>query len=203
MYLINAGKAPAGGGGSVTWDPANKFQITLSGGNLTATNSIAGGGNFGVTRSTTSHSTGKFYIEWLISLTVSDQCGIGLCNGTQAIASGAFMGTGSNNIGTVNNAASVNFNSTSLGSFAPSGPGNGDTIGMAVDLGGGLGWWRINSGNWNNNGAADPATGTGGYSLGVTGPFFLFCDIEASTINGTLKPGPTYSFAAPSGFGSW
>lgn len=206
MTLIGAGSPSkvSGGGAATTWDPANKFQITLSGGNLTATNSVAGGGNFGVTRSTTSHASGNFYIEWLIAITTVDQCGIGVCNSSQAISSGAQMGAGANNVGTINNATTVRFNSTDLGNFSGVSPANGDTIGMAINVSSGLGWWRLNSGNWNNSGTAVPGSpGSGGFSLGVTGALFLFCDVEASTINGTLKPGPTYSFTAPGGFGSW
>ena len=42
----------------------------------------------------------------------------------------------------------------------------GDVIGIALDVGAQLAWFRVApSGNWNGSGTANPATGTGGLSL--------------------------------------
>src|ERR1700734_1369834 len=47
-----------------TWDPSNKGSpITLSNGNLTATQTSSSGTNYSV-RTTTSHSSGLYYFEF-------------------------------------------------------------------------------------------------------------------------------------------
>src|SRR4029077_13475902 len=44
-------------------------------------------------------------------------------------------------------------------------PVSGDVIGVAVDFTNHLAWFRRNSGNWNNDGTANPATGVGGITI--------------------------------------
>ena len=83
----------------------------------------------------------------------------------------------------------------------------GDTMGMAMDIGGGLIWWRNGAGNWNGSGTADPATGTGGVDFsGLSlGPIFIGAELEEVVTPAafTLNPGPSYAHAAPSGFTGW
>jgi hypothetical protein len=84
----------------------------------------------------------------------------------------------------------------------------GQVVSIAVDLVNLTFWARINGGNWNNSGAANPATNTGGISLSGAGfsgqsayPFF------ASFLSGSAVVanfGATaFAYPVPSGFSSW
>lgn len=57
---------------------------------------------------------------------------------------------------------------------------SGDTLCIALDLDNLLIWFRVNGGNWNNSGTADPATSTGGLFV----PMLL-----TNASNGLLWPG--------------
>lgn len=196
-----------GGGSTATFDPANKFQVTLSGGNLIATNSV-GSGSFGNARGTTSHSTGKFYIEWTVTVDAGNQVGIGLSDTTQSFTSGFFNGGVAHSIGTTTTStvSRLVFNGGTLGNYSSSGATTGDVIGVAVDIGAGLIWVRSNAGGWNNDIITNqnPALGIGGFAIGLTGALFFSCDVESNTVNGTLNTGGSaYANTAPAGFGSW
>src|SRR6516164_6589714 len=136
-----------------TWNPSDAgANISLSGGNLivSATSSTASS-----VRNTNSHSTGKYYFEsTFANMPTSGSWGAGLANatyaltGTSANAAVLFMSTGNspfiiNSITQFNLGASV----------------SGDVVCVAVDIGAALIWVRRNSGNWNNSGTANPATG--------------------------------------------
>jgi hypothetical protein len=200
--------ASSGGGSTATFDPAQKFQITLSGGNLTATNSV-GAGQFGVARGTTSHSTGKFYLEWTTTISGTNQVGIGLSDTTQSFASGFYNGGVAHSMGTTVTSA-VSLLKSPIGassvSFAAGGGTTGDVVGFAIDIGAGLTWARRNAGNWNNDIIANqnPATGTGGIPISLTGALYFACDVQSNAASGTVNTGGSaYANAAPSGFGSW
>jgi hypothetical protein len=207
MYANHAATRVPAGGATAIFDPAQKFQINLTNGNLTATNSV-GAGQFGNARGTTSKSTGKFYLEWTVVIDAGNQVGIGFSDTTQSFASGFFNGGVAHSIGLTitSSVARWQFNSGSGIIIAPGGAATNDVIGVAVDVGAGLLWGRIGAGNWNNDILANqnPATGTGGVAIGLTGAVFFSCDVESNTVNGTLNTGGSaYANSAPSGFGSW
>jgi hypothetical protein len=187
-----------------TWDSGNKFQITLTttnSSNDTATNSV-GPGNFGVVLGNTSHPSGKFYLE-ATAISPSGGWGIGVANATQTIGA-TTMGSGVNNEGGGGNGTIV-YNTGSPGNYAGGALSNGDIVGMAIDIGAKLGWWRVNGGNWNASGAANPATGAGGYDLsGITGDLYFFGESQSNVTSVALNTGAaSYSQTPPSGFGNW
>lgn len=65
-------------------------------------------------------------------------------------------------------------------------PSAGSTIDLAMDFAANLLWVRIDNGTWNNNGAADPSTGTGGFDLTCQGQ--------------TAPPAPPLFMGVSSGF---
>jgi hypothetical protein len=85
----------------------------------------------------------------------------------------------------------------------------GDIIGIALDLGARLIWFRVApSGNWNGSGTANPATGTGGVSIAGLGspaitPLYAMASFAASADAATGNFGDTaFSGTVPSGFTS-
>jgi hypothetical protein len=80
-----------------------------------------------------------------------------------------------------------------------------DRICVAVDPASGLYWARLNNGNWNNSGTADPATGTGGYAFagsmsGVTDITFAAYSANPSNALRSCFDSGQWSYSAPSGF---
>ena len=195
---------PSTGGTSTTWNPADKsVNITLSNGNLTATNGATAGDN-GV-RSVTSKSTGKYYVEFTITGVLGGpDTGIGIATSSAALTIGAtstgglicYAGTGN-----------IYFN----GSFTSISTGGSTGIGtvwcMAIDLANSKGWFRINGGNWNGSGTDNPATNTGGINIATLFPtnaaYAFFC-ANANAAGVTANFGGTaFSFTVPSGFTAW
>jgi hypothetical protein len=224
LFAVNAPRAqfngcPAGfcnppkasSGAADTWDPSNKgASITLSGGNLTATQTANNGTNFSV-RSIVSHSTGKYYFEqaWVYSSGSSVVAGWGTSSATVA-SSGYQIGVSDNNsIGTALN-GSVYYRGAILTSIQ--GMTSGNTMGFAIDIGNQLLWTMPNVnvsclGNWNNSGTANPATGTGGVSISpsLSGALYIMSTTQNTTIPDSIVlnvAGPL-DCAAPVGFGAW
>lgn len=204
--LLLLGAGPGSSVSSVvTWNPSDKSaNVTLSNGNLTAASST---NSNSTVRSTTSHSTGKYYFEFTSSDVITDTTnGIGLANGSQSL-SGAIGDATTNGVGCFFAGNGVLYNNTNLGScttFVGSSIGN-----VAVDIGAGLYWARSNKlANWNNNGAANPSSGSGGWPFTITGPLFIALTLKPSggpaTITITLNVGATAYDGTPSlGFGNW
>lgn len=84
----------------------------------------------------------------------------------------------------------------------------GPTVGVAVDIGNKLIWFRNGfSTLWNNSSAANPATGTGGISFTPSSGIFPMAslDVAASgdiTVAGAFAAA-SMQFAIPSGFSAW
>lgn len=205
MFVFPAGAFAAasgggGGGATTTWNPSDKSaQITLTNGNLTA--ATTGSGSDNLVRSTTSQTTGKLYFEETFGSTGSETA-IGLANSTASLT--AFLGTDNNGIG-IYQSGHIFRN----GSNVLSGPSftTGDVIGVAIDFGAGLIWFRNNSSpsTWNGGGSADPATGVGGLSLSaITGPFFACCDTFSSGHPQTANFGQSgFGQTPPTGYSMW
>jgi hypothetical protein len=186
-----------------TWNPSDKASnVVLTNGNLTAgINTVANGG----VRSTTSFSSGKHYFEANWSASPGNQNSIvGISLGTSSLIVGPTSGQvvvfGTNGNIIVSGAAS----GSTIGA-----PGTGK-ICIAIDFGADLFWARLNGGNWNGSGTADPATGAGGISVsaafgGAIAGFAL------ASVNGTdMGKTVTVNFGAsafaqtvPSGFSAW
>jgi hypothetical protein len=195
------GAPSGGGGGTTTWNPADKSaQIVLSNGNLTITN----GGSLNLVggRAIASHSSGKFYFEHTVLATNSnDQLGFG--NATESLGS---VGQSTNSVGwKFLSGGAVQINGSTIGTAA-GGVAVSDVLSAAVDFTGKLIWFRVNAGNWNNSGTANPATGTGGFSLSTlaAGPYFPQADVDGASSSYTSNfGGSTYAQTVPAGFGNW
>lgn len=200
-----AALSPQPAGSAVTWNPSDKTSnLTLSNGNLTAVS--ANGAICGV-RSTTSHTTGKFY--WEVSIDIDDGSVSGYAIGVAAL-------TGSSSLTAADAGNDIYFNTSGavfiLGSntfnFPNSISGVGHVIQLAIDVDNRLMWVKGNiSTTWNGSGASnDPATGIGGQSLPATGAIFAGVYIQAAAASAqiTVNFGATsYANSPPSGYGNW
>jgi hypothetical protein len=197
-------------GPPTTFDPANLGpEIAISGGNLIVNQLGADGGGYPVARSITSHSTGKYYVEFTLNSNFAagaDEFGI---TTSAASLDPTALGFDANlSTGVFDNTTSWYINSSPTGSSINCSVGN--TTGIAIDAGAQLVWQRcIVSGspsNWNNSGTANPATGAGGVSISaISGPYYAAVAMlgnQTSQITGNFGALP-YQSAAPSGFGNW
>jgi hypothetical protein len=200
----NAGwNTPAVTVGGTTWDPAALGSgLALSGGNLTATYTGASSNNAG--RANVSHSTGKFYWEfaWITS---GAQAAAVMGFGTSAASplSGYQIGiSDSNSYGWTPN-GNVYFNGA-LATTVPGAPPT-HTGCIALDIGGGLVWFRADAASWNGSGTADPATGVGGLSISALGvPLFPMFNTAANADQLTVNFGASaFVQTPPAGFGNW
>ena len=197
-----------GGGGTTTFDPSHAGTgFILSGGNLQATNA-AGGSDRSFVRTVASHSTGKFYSEFTFSGTFGNnyQVGLGICNST-ANPNTTFSFTDANDGGVWNADANFYINNASAGIATTYVVSN--TVGMAIDIGAQLIWFRANTGNWNNSGIAIPATGVGGVSLATmaAGPYFCAVGVLGDSLATVIANfgGSAYANfdSTVTGFGNW
>jgi hypothetical protein len=195
------GKPPGGGGATTTWNPADKAAgVTLTGGNLHAATSGAGGDN--VARSTVSKTTGKAYLESLF-VTINGQDLIGLANSTHSLT--AFIGSDLNSFGIVGSSGQIYIN----GGSSVTGPTviSNQVMGIAIDFGTSKAWFRNATTAptvWNAGGGADPVTGSGGFDFStITGPFFAAVCLD-STSSETANFGQNaFSATPPTGYSAW
>ena len=187
------------------WSATNKnSRIVLSNGSLTATADTSVTNTHEVGWADGSFTTGqKIYWEVHVDALGGD-VGVGVVNSSASHADGDFLGSYTDAIGEYENGA-VWYN---FGEVATANPtfAAGDTVCVAVDFNAGLIWWRTNAGNWNNSGTADPSTGTGGITVGITGALFPAYSVK---YDGTTQSAVTANFGAttfahtmPSGFSS-
>lgn len=194
------------GAPTTTFDPANKStKLTLSNNNLTITANTSATLATSEVRSIGSHATGKFYAEF--QLTTSANVGavpMGLVVAAYDITADVYLGTdaGANSVGYFSDGSVHIANAvvTTIQTWLLN-----DVIGMAVDRTANLIWYRANAGNWNNSGAANPATGAGGISLATMSAGAVFAAVGVQAQNDVLTGnfGNTFAQAVPAGFGNW
>lgn len=102
--------------------------------------------------------------------------------------------------------ANYNSNFTPIGTAVTWGSATGQVLSIAVDVPNKLCWFRLGSGNWNNSGTANPATGAGGFSWassGVTaGALYACLQLYNPTDQYTCNfATASWTIGAPSGFG--
>jgi len=204
----------SGGGGILQYlTPTAPTTTTLdsgalgSGASLDVTKLILTGNSSGgsaSSRSVASHASGKYYAEATYTAAPgSFDLGFGVANASEALTGFAFLDN--NGAGQYSGDTRFLLNGSALFSWGVA-PAQGDVIGIAVDIGAGKIWARINGGTWNNDGAADPATGTNGANIAaITGSLYALAWCGGSTTQSiTVNFGATsYANAAPSGFGNW
>ena len=187
---------------TTTWNPADKSaNITLTSANLGAFASANVGGD-NLVRATSFKTTGKFYFEDKTG--ASEEDGIGLANSSENL---------SNYIGQTNNSCGI-YQSGNFylgGSHVQTGPAItvvGQILGVAVDFGGALIWFRNQTlaGNWNGGGTVNPATGVGGWSISALGSSLTICaDVSQDNSHPNLLNVGASSFVGtiPAGFTAW
>lgn len=179
---------------TTTWDPSYKTgSVTLSGGNLVATASAAGHG-----AGSNTVVTGKGYIEFLceagrqaVGLIVKDLAG----HPADTSASISIYTDGTTGYFGLYD-ADAGIGSVS---FAP-----GDRVCLAYDVAAELAWFRVNNGNWNNSGSANPAAGVGGLDVGrdmTAANTVLWLYSDQSGAKATINAGASaFTYTPPSGF---
>lgn len=185
---------------TTTWSTTDKTAgITLSNGNLTATNTT---GANQVVYATRSHSSGKRVFAFdptVISGSTSYQVGI-LRNAIGAPSFGITHAA-------FNSVIRYVTTSTAL-TVAASYTSAASEVMIAVDIDNFLFWVRVGAGSWNNNNpaGADPATGTGGrdFTAAGAGSYFPAFMSNNTTCELILNVGNTaFTNAIPSGFSAW
>ena len=183
---------------NTTFNPSDKSaNVTLSGGNLVATNT-----GQGLVRTLDKQISGKFYFEFTFANSSSGYFA-GVANGMadlsnsviSAVNTAAFNGGGTISVNGVTQ-------SGSLGTIPVGGTGC-----VAVDFTALLIWFRNGAaGNWNGSGTANPAIGIGGFSIAsINLPGTTFAPVCGVT-GGGLGPitgnfgDSTFVGAVPSGF---
>lgn len=185
---------------TTTWNPADKAaNITL-----TSTNHIAShdaGAQSGV-RGTTSHNTGKWYLEYS-AITSGQNIHLGLGTAAEAITGGTFTASVGVLAGSDTGTATIYdaFNSSS-NSFVTGLASS--VIALAVDLGTNKFWMRKGSGSWFGTTTGDPVAETNGVDISGRAaalfPFLALQDLGAVTIN---CGDSAFAQSVPSGYVGW
>lgn len=176
--------------------------ITFTNGNLTiqATSNL-GSSQTNIRTLAIPQNTGKFYYE--NTLNIADNNGFVGCGISTSDNPGT--GTGSVYINFLQNGDW--FSSSSNGTIYTY--TTGALVQIAVDLDASLAWFRTATNNWNNNVAANPATGVGGLPIpSFAGKFMVpFARLGGSGGTGGKWTGgfgaTAYGQTAPVGFGNW
>jgi|SRR5580765_939846 len=186
-----------------TWDPATVSSVTLSGGNLIATNTGKAPTNQGASVGAADAKTaGKYYFEaTFITITGGGNLGVGVGTTASTYSGlGNSATTGDNGLGSGAIWANGANTGISVGAYS-----NAQIAGVAVDLGARKIWFRHSpSGNWNNNASYNPATNTGGITIpaGTMVPFVTFGGSggAANNVVAANFGNAAFSGAVPSGF---
>jgi hypothetical protein len=193
--VVNQGTFTTDAAGGTSYDTAfnNNANVVYSNGNKTVSRLDASGGR--ATRSVTSKSSGKFYVEYLVSGANALTIGIAESTAGTGNSGGTRYGWISANV--VTTAGNTNMGGSLVAT---------DVVQMCLDFTAQLIWMRRNNtGNWNNTAGANPATATGGLSISALGTAFIYTAMGANTASSiTIRTSTAeWGFAAPSGFGQW
>jgi hypothetical protein len=187
---------------NTVWSAADSSRgVTLSGGNLIATS--AGATDRGV-RGADEKTSGKYYVEYRYNTSAGGDTGAGFAEGLADLNSSlpfsAIKGAIAYRSGNVWIGGGNQFN---IGAA----PTSTDRVCMAVDFDNHKVWFRLNGGNWNASGTDNPATNTGGFSIGGTGAhggvirYFPAAVFNATSDQITANFGDSaFAQAVPSGF---
>jgi hypothetical protein len=183
---------------SETWNPSDtNSAISTSNSNLTALS--ASNGTYAAIRGVQALPASQIYFE--ISADVVDNSGLwGIGLSTAAYSLSDWLGHDANGIGWYPSGSVIWNNFATNINIAPY--ATGDILGVAVDTAASLIWFRVGSGNWNNDASADPSSGTGGISIsGMTGALFPTWRGDVAADQATANFGASaFANAAPAGF---
>lgn len=160
--------------------------------------------NFSKNRSRHGTAVRKFYFETtLTNIADFGNRGAGIGNSSVAWSTPDtnYIGINNNGCGYYPNQG-IYLNGSLAVSWNASGA-NGGVICIAVDATARLFWARYNNGNWNNNGAANPATGANGVNIAaITGT--LYAGVQLTSTGEIISPNfgsAAWAFTPPAGFG--
>lgn len=191
---------------NTTWNPSDKSaNITLSGGNLTATSTSATQGG---ARGVAGKKLGKHYVEFTCTTISGTATGVGAVYGGATLTSmGTASSTGRGIFVLVTGKIWANGVDTgaTLGALS-----NGDVICMALDKDNRQAWFRKGAGDWNGVSTNDPTiSGTGVYypstvsRVGGGEAWYLGLSSNVSGNAVTVNVGDTaFSQSVPSGYTS-
>jgi SPRY domain len=192
-------KVPARNNNAIAcWSLVDIQNIVLSNNNLTAVTTTNSPG----VRYVGGFSSGKWYFEATMNVWTGGGCEIGWATAGATLTGGglakqAVVTKGTTAAGGI--MIDATYSGSNLGTRA-----NGDVIGIAIDIGAGLIWFRVAaSGNWNGSGTANPATGAGGLSLGALAGTVLYPIFAAAAVNESCTAnfgGSAFVGSIPSGF---
>lgn len=151
--------------------------------------------NEGIRSTGLTHSTGKWYLEFtnILSGGGSGQYGFAAAADTLGTIGQCGVTPGGN----VNGSGG----SISLGTAPDS-----HTLSLAIDLVNSRLWGRLDGGNWNNSGTANPTTNSGGLDIsGVATPLYVYTwEQSFGAGHVTLNAGDSaFLQSVPSGFTAW
>lgn len=175
-----------------TFDLVRKANQTLSGGNLVATSTGAGG--VGTSRTILQPSYAEFTIT---TLTGVPRVGISTLNAPQTTT----LENGNYCLG-YDPTGAVKINNVTVATIAAYVQGN--RIDVAIHPTQRLIWFRVNGGNWNNNAANNPATLVGGIDYTVMTLMGTFQMAISSSLTGNVwtavLSAAGWAGAAPAGY---
>jgi len=204
---------------AVTWEAATVTAVTLSGGNLAATNTGTTSTSQGAhVAAADGKTTNKSYFECTVT-TFTGGAGVGIGIGTTAATYAGISTTST--LGNMCYLVGHTGTGTIWGDGGNSGYNlgraltTGDVICVAVDLINRRSWFRLGAaGNWNNTVGHDPTNGTGGaggfvvpagtiipfvtFGSGLGGPVGVAGNIMTANFGASAFVG-----AMPSGYVAW
>jgi hypothetical protein len=190
LSTFGAASARALGFGGVraitTWNPADKnANVTLSGGNLTATQTAAS--TDGAVRGTTSKSTGKWHFEVYVAAGATGRPSMGIANSSQSLSAS----NGADSAVIFQNGTPVIAGVSQPLVTAMTTPGY---MAIEVDLDNSDIYFQFNGGSRD-----------GPYDIsGISGPFFPFVCVFNTGNSGVANFGQSaFSVAVTSGYSAW
>lgn len=184
---------------STIWNSSDATNILLSNGNLTA--AASANAQASVRATVSKAASGKYYFE-ITGIGTSQNSAIGIS--TASPGGSTLVPTQSIFCNWANGLYFLSGAGTGGGLLAPL--VSGDIVGVAIDLTNKRAWFRKNSTIWNNDGAANPATNTNGVDISsvfASAAAFPIVTFNGTGLTHTANFGPSFTFAAPSGFTVW
>jgi len=190
---------------ALTWEPTSAVNVTVFNGNLSATTSATSAGFVRAPLFTFKRS-GRWYFEITINHAGVNGDALGLIANGGGVAdpaaippSNCVLLQSGGEIYTEHYDTGINLGARTTG----------DVIRVAVNFDAWLIWFGVApSGNWNNNGAANPATNTGGirfngYADTTMGPFVSFDSASLVGVD-TINAGQSsFIGTVPAGYQVW
>jgi hypothetical protein len=209
VYGVMAYVAPitGGGGGAVVssvWSASDAAAtgMTLSNGGLTV---VASSGTYDTIRGTTSHNSGKLYVEFSTSVLANTGAAFGIADA--GFVSTSYLSASPVSMGAFNNGTSGGTTGLSFNYNLPNANINAnDVMAIAADLTAGKFWLAINN-VWYGSGV--PATGVNPMAT-IVAPALGVSYFPAMSLLGsgagtwTFKPtAASQKYAPPAGFTAW